>query len=137
MTDEEIREHLERKDRWMVLTTVGADGFPHAVPMGYFLAGERVVMGCKDGTQKVRNVERNPKVSLLWENGRGAADLTAVMIRGLARVVRDPRERLELKREACRQRGEELPTSVAADFVYIEVRPTRTVSWRRPTGRRT
>lgn len=135
MTDDEIRETLQRKDRWIALTTLGPDGFPHTVPLGYFLAGERIVMGCKDGTQKVRNVERDSRVSLLWENGRGAKELAAIMIRGHARIVRDDQERLEFKREACRQRGEELPSSVAAGFVYIEVSPTRTVSWRRPTGR--
>ena len=135
MTEDEIREILQRKDRWIALTTLGPDGFPHTVPLGYFLSGNRIVMGCKDETQKVRNVERNSKVSLLWENGRGANELTAIMIRGNARIVRDDKERLELKIEACRQRGEEFPSSVAAGFVYIEVSPTRTVSWRRSTGR--
>lgn len=135
MSIDEIQEHLRRKDRWIALTSLDPDGFPHTVPLGYFLRGDLIVMGCKDQTQKVRNIERNAKVSLLWENGRGAPEMIAVMIRGLARVVRDDRERLELKREACRQRGEELPDSVAAGFVYIEVSPVRTVSWRRPTRR--
>jgi general stress protein 26 len=136
MTENEIREHLQRKDQWMILTTLGNDGFPHSVPLGYFLVDNLVVMGCKDGTQKIKNIEREPRVSLLWENGRGANDLIGIMIRGLARVVRDDAQRLDLKSEACRQRGEEIPTSVGEGFVYIEVRPVKTVAWNRPSTRR-
>ena len=136
MSNDEIRELLQLKDRWIVLTTIGPDGFPHSVPMGYFLIGERLIMGCKDGTQKVANVERDPKVALLWENGRGADDLIGILIRGQARVVRSDAERLEFKAEACRQRGEAIPQSVGDGFCYIEVRPAKTVAWRRPSGGR-
>ena len=80
MTQDEIKTHLAAKDRWINLTTMGPDGFPHSVPLGYFLADDRVVMGCKDNTQKVRNVERDSKVSLLWENGRGSDRLIGIMI---------------------------------------------------------
>lgn len=132
MDEREARAFLEAKDRWVVLTTIGPDGFPHSVPMGYFLHGDHFVMGCKDGTQKVRNIERQPKVSVLWENGRQSDEMIAVMVRGIARVVRDDTERLRLKQEACRQRGEEPPTTVGAGFVYIEVQPTKTIRWRKP-----
>jgi general stress protein 26 len=131
--EDDVREHLQRKDQWMVLTTLGKDGFPHSVPLGYFLVGDSIILPCKDGTQKVRNAEREPKVSLLWENGRGADHLIGIMFRGYARVVRDHEGRLALKQEACRQRGEEIPSSVGDGFVYIEVKPEKTVYWNRPS----
>jgi hypothetical protein len=133
LTEPEIRAALSARDRWIVLTTIGRDGFPHSVPLGCFLAGERIVMGCKDASQKVANVERESRVSLLWENGRGAGELIGILIQGHARVVRDDAERLALKAEACRQRGESPPAEVAPGFVYLEVTPVKTVSWRRPT----
>lgn len=132
---EEIHHYLAAKDRWIVLSTLGPDGFPHSVPMGYFLFEDRILMSCKDGTQKIRNVERNPRVCLLWENGRGQDQLIALMIRGVARVVRDDTERLTLKQEAARQRGEMIPTSLSDGFVYLEVQPARTVGWRKATRR--
>jgi nitroimidazol reductase NimA-like FMN-containing flavoprotein (pyridoxamine 5'-phosphate oxidase superfamily) len=136
MTSDEIRSHLASRKRWIVLSSIGPDGFPHSVPLGHFLAGDRIIMGCRDGTQKVRNVERQPKVSLLWENGRGSDRLIGILIRGTARVVRDYDERLALKQEAARQRGEEsIPTEVGDGFVYIEVQPIRVVAWNRPTRR--
>lgn len=132
MTESEINELLQRKDQWMTLSTIGRDGFPHSVPLGYFLHHGRLIMGCRDATQKVLNVERNPQVCLLWENGRQSDEMIGIMVQGHARVVRDDAERLALKQEACRQRGEEAPDSVGGGFVYIEVAPHKTVSWRRP-----
>ena len=132
----EIDEILRKKERWIALTTMGPDGFPHTVPIGYFPVGEKLLLGCRDGTQKVKNIERNEKVSLLWENGRGKDSLKGIMFQGTARIVRDDEERLEFKKEACRQRNAEPPDSVNPGSVYIEVTPVKTISWNRPTGRR-
>lgn len=134
-TFDEASPYLASKDRWIILSTIGPDGFPHSVPLGYFIFGSRVIMGCKDGTQKVRNVERNSKVSLLWENGRDSSEMVGVMLRGHARIVRDDQERLSLKREASRQRGGEPPLEVSPGFVYIEVSPDKTVFWKKPRRR--
>ena len=136
LSTERIRALLEKKDRWIALSTYGPDGFPHTVPIGYFLVEDKLVLGCLDETQKVKNIERNDKVSLLWENGRGEDSLTGILIRGHARIVRDDSERLELKGIACMQRGQEKPSTVSPGSVYIEVTPVKTISWHRPTGRR-
>lgn len=134
LTEHDIREILSRKERWVALSTIGRDGFPHTVPIGYFLVGEKLVLGCRDGTQKVKNIERNPKVSVLWENGRGKESITGVLFRGTARIVRSDEERLKFKRVACEQRGVEPPETVSAGSVYIEVTPEKTVSWTRPSS---
>ena len=133
MTPEELQEFLGAKEHWIVLTTIGQDGFPHSVPLGYFLYRGDIISGCKPATQKVKNVERNPRVSLLLENGRAnPGHLKGILLRGEARIVRDDAERLELKREACRQRGVPLPDEVKPGSVYIRVTPSKTVSWIKP-----
>lgn len=132
LSKEEINEILNKKERWVTLSTMGPDGYPHSVPIGYFLVGEKIVLGCRDGTQKVKNIERNPRVSILWQNGRGKDSLKGILFQGEARVVRDTDERLELKREACRQRGVEAPSEVSTTSVYIEVTPVKTITWNRP-----
>ena len=58
-----------------MLSTIDADGFPHTVPLGYFRLGRDIVMGVRDGTHKVANVERNPNVSILLEDGSTMADI--------------------------------------------------------------
>lgn len=133
LTTQQIKDILNRKERWVTLSTLGPDGYPHSVPIGYFLAGDCIVMGCRDATQKVKNIERNPRVSVLWENGRGKDSLTGILFQGDATIVRDPAERMELKREACRQRGEEPPTELSGSAVYIKIAPVKTISWDRPS----
>lgn len=132
MSQDEINDLIDSKKQWMILTTLGPDGFPHSVPLGCFRVGGDLISGCKPATQKVKNIERNPKVSALVENGRGNSGLQGVLFQGTARIVRELEEKWELKREACRQRGEEPPEQLNPDFVYIRLTPEKTISWARP-----
>ena len=50
MTDEEVKAFLDTKPGWIVLSTIGQDGYPHSVPLGYFLLGDDVYIGCRAGT---------------------------------------------------------------------------------------
>lgn len=132
MSEEEIQAALAARDRWVILSTVGGDGFPHSVPVGYFLLGGLLIIGCQDGSQKIRNIERNPKVSLLWENGKDSTRLQGILFQGEARIIRDRADRLALKSAICQERGESPPSEVAEGAVYLEITPTKTISWNRP-----
>lgn len=132
LTDAEVEQYLDSRPGWIMLTTIGRDGYPHTVPIGYFRLGDDIYMGCRHPTQKTLNVERNPKVSLLIESGGSMQDIKGVMIQGEADVVLDDAERLELMREAARQRGtaeDELPTEPSDGAAYIRVRRHRVISW--------
>ena len=115
---------------WGALTTIGPDGFPHTVAIGFFRLDKTIYCGCRDGTQKVRNVDREPRTSLMLESGRGQSSvLRGVTFQALASVIRDPRELLEIKRRLSRLRGEPEPSQVAAGIAYICLRPVRVLSW--------
>lgn len=132
MTETEVEQYLDSKPGWIVLSTVGSDGFPHSVPLGYFRDGATIYLGCRDNTQKVRNVEHNPKVSLCLDSGSTMRDIQGVLLRGHASVVRSEAERLLLHQLAARQRGvleENLPQSVSEGSVYIKVTGYRVTSW--------
>ena len=114
------------------MSTIDNDGFPHSVPLGYFRLGRDIVMGVRDGTRKVANVEGNPNVSILLEDGTSMADIRGVMFQGHARIVRELHEALELAREGARARGvpeSEWPTEPRPGAAYIRMTPVRTVSW--------
>ena len=116
----------------MILTTLGRNGFPHSVPMGYFRDGGEVYIGTRPGTQKVRNVQRDPRVALLLESGSTMADLKGLMIQGEATVVDETGELLRVARAAARSRGvaeDELPSEPPKNAVYIRVVPKRIISW--------
>jgi nitroimidazol reductase NimA-like FMN-containing flavoprotein (pyridoxamine 5'-phosphate oxidase superfamily) len=132
LTREEFDAFLDSRPGWIVLSTLDEDGYPHSVPLGYFRHGEEVVCGVRDGTHKVRNVERNPQVSLLVESGSTMADIKGAMIQGEARIVREPAEALVYAQAGARARGvpeAELPTEARPGAAYIVVTPVRRRSW--------
>jgi general stress protein 26 len=131
LTPQEIWDLCDQRATWAALTTLDRDGFPHTVAIGHFRLGEVLYCGCRAGTHKCRNLQANPKVSLMLESGRGAEKLMGVMFQGLGRVIEDPGELLDLKQSLARQRGEPAPTQVAAGIAYLEIRPQRIRSWKR------
>lgn len=132
LSAEQIESYLDSRPGWAILSTIDTDGFPHSVPLGYFRFGRDIVMGVRDGTRKVANVERNPNVSVLLEDGSSMADIRGVMFQGRARIVRERDEALQLAREGARARGvpeAEWPTEPRPGTAYIRMTPVRTVSW--------
>lgn len=86
----------------------------------------------RDRTRKVANIESNPNVSILLEDGASMADIRGVMLQGHARIVRDPSETLQLAREGARRRGvpeADWPTAPRPGVVYIRMTPVKTLSW--------
>ncbi|MEM7341959.1 MAG: pyridoxamine 5'-phosphate oxidase family protein [Actinomycetota bacterium] len=129
---EAFNAFLDAKPGWITLTTIGPDGYPHSVPLGYFRDGDMVYCGCVDGTTKIRNIEQNPKVSLVLESGSTMSDIKGAMVQGTATVRRDGDSVLALMRKGASLRGvpdAELPTEPRPGSAYIEVAIERRISW--------
>ncbi len=132
MTRDEVNAFLDSRPGWITLTTISKSGHPHTVPIGYFRIGDEVFVGCRAGTQKLKNIERNPKVSLMLESGGTMQDIKGVCIQGEADVVLDPVAQLPLLRTSMANRGvpeAQLPTEARPGAAYIRVRPTKIISW--------
>jgi PPOX class probable F420-dependent enzyme len=81
--DRRLREEVLA---WLV--TVRADGQPQPSPIWFLWEGESCLFYSQRGRQKLRNIERNPLVSLhLDGDGRGG---DVVIVWGEARVSEDP-----------------------------------------------
>ncbi|MGH2598223.1 MAG: pyridoxamine 5'-phosphate oxidase family protein [Dehalococcoidia bacterium] len=132
LTPEEVNAFLDSRPGWLILTTIGGDGYPHSVPLGYLRLEDGIYIGSRTTTQRLKNVERNPKVSLMVESGSTMADIKGVIIQGDATIIREPDEVLRLLREAGRRRGtpeDQLPTEPRPDVAYIRVTPRKVTSW--------
>ncbi len=132
LSTQEAHDFLDSKPGWIVLTTIGPDGFPHSVPLGYFRLGDEILMGVRANTLKLRNIQHNPKVSLVLETGSTMADIKGLMVQGTATVHTEPDDLLHYAREAAKRRGvpeEELPTEPRPGAAYIRVTPHRLRSW--------
>lgn len=132
LSNDEVNAFLDSRPGWIALTTIDKDAYPHTVPIGYFRLGDEVYIGCRAGTQKLKNIERNPNVSLLVQSGASMQDIKGVMIQGGATIITEPVEFLRLSREAAKWRGmpeAQWPTEARPGAAFIRVAPKKYISW--------
>ncbi|RZU66018.1 PPOX class probable F420-dependent enzyme [Microterricola gilva] len=78
---------LER-ERIGWLTSMRANGFPHAVPIWFLWHDDELIVLSEPGAVKVRNIRGNPKVLLHLEAGANGDELT--VLQGIAEISPDP-----------------------------------------------
>lgn len=89
MTPEEIDAFLAGGHTLQVATN-GPDGRPHLAPMWFVVEDGRVVFRSFSKSQKIVNLRRDPRLTVLVERGLAYAELQGVMIRGTARLIDEP-----------------------------------------------
>ncbi len=89
MTPEEIKAFIESK-RTANLATVGATGHPHVVAMWYAVIDGQIWFETKAKAQKTVNLRRDPRATVLLEDGLTYDTLRGVSLEGSAVVVDDP-----------------------------------------------
>jgi pyridoxamine 5'-phosphate oxidase family protein len=98
------------------LATIGPDGLPHIVPLGwsYNPALDTIDIGGRDfaRTRKFRNVQANPRVALVIDDVVPPWQPRAVMVRGSAEALLD----------AASADGERMGP-------IIRLHPTEVISW--------
>jgi general stress protein 26 len=102
------------------------------VPIGYFRVDEEIYIGCRAGTQKLKNIERNPNVTVLLQSGDSMQNIKGLMIQGTATVLTAPDDLLRLGRDAAKWRGvpeEQWPKEARPGAAYIRVTPAKMISW--------
>ncbi len=89
MTDDE-RMAFIRSHKTMNIVSNGPGGFPHPMPMWFTIDGDGTVrMTTFRKSQKVLNIQRDPKVSLLIEDGTEYAELRGVVLYGHCEIIDD------------------------------------------------
>jgi PPOX class probable F420-dependent enzyme len=88
LTDDEIQQLLAGS-RTATMATVGPDGQPHLVAMWFALVDGDICFETKAKSQKAVNLRRDPRISLLVEDGTTYEDLRGASIEGKAEVTDD------------------------------------------------
>ena len=88
LSKDEVRGYLEAS-KTVIMGTINHDGWPHLVPMWYSLIDGLIHMHTYRTSQKILNVERDPRGSALVEDGEQYNELRGVFIRGRYEVVDD------------------------------------------------
>jgi PPOX class probable F420-dependent enzyme len=89
MTDSEVAAFLDEQ-RVMVCASHGPDGWPHLMPLWYVVRDGTLWGWTYAKSQKARNMERDPRVTLEIETGEQYHELRGVMLRCQVRLHRDP-----------------------------------------------
>ena len=89
MTDAEVDAFLLEQRKLQVATN-GPHGVPHLTTLFHVVHDGRIAFWTYARSQKVRNLERDPRLSALVEDGTAYDELRGVSITGRAELVRDP-----------------------------------------------
>lgn len=115
------------------LCTVRPDGRPHVAPVSYMVEGDKAYVATPEGTVKLRNVRKNPKVSLSIATEPSPAKY--VVLEGDARVTKDSAARV-LENVSIRNYGPEAGPTVAKEWLaagvvmVIEIQVNKVLSWK-------
>jgi PPOX class probable F420-dependent enzyme len=88
LTDEEQRDLIE-SERIVVVSSLGPRGWPHVMPLWYVPRDGDVWIWTYAKSQKVKNLERDPRATLLIETGNEYTELRGVQIEAEAELIRD------------------------------------------------
>jgi PPOX class probable F420-dependent enzyme len=80
MSDAQMAAFLE-EERTVICATIGHDGFPHLMPLWYVMRDEDLWAWTFAKSQKVRNLERDPRATLQVEAGEEYPELRGVMLK--------------------------------------------------------
>ena len=133
MTDEEVQEFISGSSRTGKLATVRADGRPHCMPIWCCFEDEHIYFMTMNTTVKARNIARDKRVSLTFDNESFPFDF--VSIEGEAEVVDvSEAERLEF---ATKIAARYVPAGRAEEFgqrnavpeeLVIRIKPLKYIS---------
>ena len=88
LTPDEQRSFLVH-GKTVYIASNGKDGYPHLIAMWYAVDGDTVLMTTFRKSQKVKNLERDPRCSLLLQEGATYDKLKGLFLRGVCEIVDD------------------------------------------------
>jgi PPOX class probable F420-dependent enzyme len=136
MSEAEMWEFI-RGQKSLQVATLGRDGSPHLTTLWFAVVDGEIVFETFAKSQKLVNLERDPRIAVLLEDGSTYEELRGVSISGRAELHRDPdllrrfaaeiirRNRPEVSEEAM----EEAAARMAAKRAAVVVKPEKIVSW--------
>jgi PPOX class probable F420-dependent enzyme len=137
MTDDEVREFLQGR-RVMSIATHGPDGNIHLVAMWYgFTEAGNPAFETYAKSQKVLNLRRDPRLTVLVEDGEAYEELRGVEMVATAVVHEDRDVLLGVARSvveryfdwSTEEELDRLAEGLADKRVAIEIVPEKVVSW--------
>ena len=136
MTDEEAWAFIETC-KSMQTATLNRDGSPHLTTNWFAIVDGALVFETFTKSQKIRNLERDDRIAVLFEDGTEYNQLRGVSINGKAELVRDTDRLHGLALEVMKRNQPEIPEAMlddvakqmAAKRTGVVIHPEKVVSW--------
>jgi PPOX class probable F420-dependent enzyme len=138
LTDAEQAELLDR-ERIVVVSSLGPRGWPHSMPMWFLVRDGEIWIWTYAKSQKVKNLERDPRATLLVETGSEYTELRGIQIEAEAELFRDLDRVVEFGKDLTIRYTDGIESvegdaaaaleAQAAKRVAIRFRAIRTATW--------
>ena len=138
LSDDEQSELLD-EERVVVVSTLGPRGWPHSMPMWFTVRDGEIWIWTYAKSQKVLNLERDPRATLLIETGQEYLELRGMQIEAEAELIRDPDQVLQFGKDLTIRYSDGIDSiegdaavamqKQAAKRVAIRFAPKRVASW--------
>jgi PPOX class probable F420-dependent enzyme len=135
MTDAELQDFIESQ-KTIQVATINKDGTPHLVPLWFAVVDGDIVLETFTKSQKVVNLARDPRMTVLLEAGEVYEELRGATIYAEAELVQDV-ERVHELHMAVLTRNTDIPVEtldkvsrgMAPKKTAIVVKVKRCFSW--------
>jgi hypothetical protein len=136
MSDAEVADFLEQQ-RVVICATNGVHAWPHLMPLWYLVRDGELWAWTYSKSQKVKNLERDPRATLQVEHGEQYQELRGVMIEAETKIHTVTDDVLEFGLKLFERYGAgatgpefvEVVRAQAAKRVALQFVPVRTASW--------
>jgi nitroimidazol reductase NimA-like FMN-containing flavoprotein (pyridoxamine 5'-phosphate oxidase superfamily) len=136
LTDEEQKQFMD--DSWTLqVASIGPRGYPHLVAMWYVIMDGAIEFSTFGKSQKILNLERDPKITVMLEAGRKYQELKGLVIEGEAEIIRDVNHTAKvMSHVGAKYNGLPIPTETpeqslkaASKRVTVRIKPVDIYSW--------
>ena len=138
LSEAEQAELLD-SERVVVVSSIGPRGWPHSMPMWFTVRDGELWVWTFAKSQKVRNLERDPRATLLIEAGTEYTELRGIQIEAEAELIRDTPQVAAFGRDLAIRYSDGIDSidrdaaaaleAQAAKRVAIRFEPIRTATW--------
>ena len=136
LTEEEKKAFLD--EGWTLqVASIGPKGYPHLVAMWYVVEDGLVHFTTFGKSQKIMNLRRDPKITVMLESGKKYEELKGLVIEGEAEIVEDtPYTAKIMGLVGHKYSGIPVPTETpeqalkaASKRVAVRIKPVDIYSW--------
>ena len=136
MNDDELWKFIDEQKSVQV-ATINKNGTPHVMPLWFAVDDGTIILETFTKSQKIKNLERDPRITVLFEDGKVYEKLRGASIQATVELVKDEERVHQLHMKVLLRNTPELGEDVlekasramAAKKTAILIRPEKIVSW--------